>query len=107
MKKQSKTIEITGSPSSEDLPAVVQINLLTRSEGPGKITPRQNRLSLEQTPEADEMGVLPFPKVVVVYDDVSAGQHAVRVLANVFHKPEDRLQLLPRFWRFDFLEDTD
>lgn len=69
-------------------------------------TPTQNRLSLERTPEADEAGVPPFPKVVVVYDDIPAGQHAVRALANVFPEPEDRLQLLPRFWRFDFLEDT-
>ena len=90
-----------------DAPAVVKANMLNRSEGPGKITPRQNRLSIEQTPEADEASVFPFPKVVVVYDDVPAGQHAIRVLANVFHKPEDRLQLLPRFWRFDFLEETD
>jgi len=107
MKKQSKTIKISSPQNGDDLPGVVQISLLTRSEGPGEITPRQNRPSLEQTPEADNAGVFPFPKVVVVYDDVSAGQHAIRVLANVFPEPEDRLQLLPRFWRFDFLEDTD
>ena len=106
MKQQSQTIKITGPPGSDDLPSVVKLNLLTRSEGPGKATPRQNRLSLEQTPDADKAGVFPFPKVVVVYDDVPAGQHAVRMLANVFREPEDRLQLLPRFWRFDFLEDT-
>jgi len=107
MKNQCQTIKITSPSGSDDLPTVVKANLFTRSEGPGKSTPTQNRLSLERTPEADEAGVFPFPKVVVVYDDVPAGQHAIRVLANLFHKPEDRLQLLPRFWRFDFLEDTD
>jgi hypothetical protein len=35
MKKQSKTIEIASPPSSEDLPAVVKINLLPRNEGLG------------------------------------------------------------------------
>ncbi len=107
MKQQCQIIELPLHRSSDDVPDVVKVNLLTRSEGPGEITPRQNRPSLEQTPEADNAGVFPFPKVVVVYDDVSAGQHAIRVLANVFPEPEDRLQLLPRFWRFDFLEDTD
>jgi hypothetical protein len=35
MKKQRKTIKITSTPNSDDLPAVVQINLPTRSEGLG------------------------------------------------------------------------
>jgi hypothetical protein len=48
-----------------------------------------------------------FPKVVVVYDDVPAGNHAIRVLARMFHEPEDKVALRPRLWRFDFLEDTD
>jgi hypothetical protein len=107
MKPQRQTIELASPPSRDVVPAVVKASILSRSEEPGKITPVQNRLSLEQTPDADKAGVFPFPKIVVVYDDVSAGQHAVRVLANVFREPEDRLQLLPRFWRFDFLEDAD
>lgn len=67
----------------------------------------QNRLSLQRTPQIDEAGVSPFPKAVVVYDDVPAGQNALRVLAKMFPEPYDRLQLVPRFWRFDFLEDAD
>ncbi len=35
MKKQTKTVELAGPPSSEDLPALLQISLLTRSEGLG------------------------------------------------------------------------
>jgi len=35
MKKQTKTIEFNGPPGSEDLPALVRISLLTRSEGLG------------------------------------------------------------------------
>jgi hypothetical protein len=70
------------------------------------IAPMKNRFSLE-TDTFNAGGRCAFPKVVIVYDDVPAGQHALRVLAKMFPEPYDRLQLVPRLWRFDFLVDAD
>lgn len=62
MKQQCQTIKITSPSDSDGLPALVQIKLLTQSEGPCKITPKQNRPSLEQTPEADNAGSFHFQR---------------------------------------------
>jgi hypothetical protein len=103
---QCQTINIASQPGSDKPPTVVKTNLLPRSEGPGRLAPGQSRRSLAPAPAAEETGVFPFPKVVVVYDDAPAGQQAMRTLTNLFPEPTDRLQLVPRLWRFDFLEDT-
>jgi hypothetical protein len=44
---------------------------------------------------------------VVIYDDVPAGNHAIGVLAKLFREPEDRADLRPELWRFDFLDHPD
>jgi hypothetical protein len=71
------------------------------------IAPMKNRFSPETDTFNDEAGVVPFPKVVIVYDDVPAGQNALRALAKMFPEPPERIQLVPRLWRFDYLEYDD
>jgi hypothetical protein len=45
--------------------------------------------------------------VVIAYDDVPAGQHAMHILADVAANFGDTLELRPQLWRFQFLEDLD
>lgn len=45
--------------------------------------------------------------VVISYDDVPAGQHAMHILADVAANFGDTLELRPQLWRFQFLEDPD
>ena len=45
--------------------------------------------------------------VLVAYDDVSAGQHAMRVIGNVDRQLDELEKRYPSLWRFDLLEDPD
>ena len=45
--------------------------------------------------------------VFVAYDDVPAGQHAMRVIGNVDRQIEEFKKQYPSLWRFDLLEDPD
>jgi hypothetical protein len=45
--------------------------------------------------------------VVIAYDDVPAGQHAMHILADVAANFGDKLELRPQLWQFQFLEDPD
>ena len=44
---------------------------------------------------------------VIVYDDATAGKHAIHVLHAVTHQLAGRIKLCPLLWRFDLLEDPD
>jgi hypothetical protein len=71
------------------------------------ITPVQTRLAVDWKPSTKDADGPTFPKVVILYDDIPAGQHAVRVLANMLRKAGEELELCTQLWRFDFLEDSD
>ena len=45
--------------------------------------------------------------VVIVYDDASAGKHAIHTLEGVTHRLSGSIPLHPSLWRFDLLEDPD
>ena len=46
-------------------------------------------------------------KVVVIYDDIPAGQHGMRIIGNMFRNANEELEVRPHLWRFELLEDSD
>lgn len=45
--------------------------------------------------------------VVILYEDVPAGQRAMRTIADVAREFGGELELRPQLWRFELLEDPD
>ncbi len=66
----------------------------------------QAKTDVECVPGVHSVDDFPGLNVVIVYDDVSAGQHAMHVLASQGHDLHD-IDVRPRLWRFDFLEDPE
>ena len=60
--------------------------------------------AVSEIADADVCAML---NVVIAYDDVPAGQHAMHILADVAANFGDTLELRPQLWRFQFLEDPD
>jgi hypothetical protein len=64
------------------------------------------KVAIDFKADANEIDELTFPKIMVVYEDVPAGQNAVRLLAGMFQEPAEKLELRPQLWQFALLEDS-
>ena len=60
--------------------------------------------ALEEAGDLDNSTTI---NVLIAYEDVPAGQHAMRILADLARKSEDDLELHPKLWRFDLLADPE
>ncbi|MBI3849959.1 MAG: hypothetical protein HY298_06665 [Verrucomicrobia bacterium] len=67
----------------------------------------KNELPLNLAPTLDDSKVDATLNVVIAYDDIPAGQRAMRTLANLTRGIGDEIEFRPQLWRFEFLEDPD
>jgi hypothetical protein len=65
----------------------------------------QTRLATDWGADHQETEESSSPRVTVLFEDVAAGLHAMRVLARIVHEPNDEFR--PQLWRFDLLDDPD